>query len=188
MAKRKKQHKSKNSSIIFKAFFILGISLIAFSVYLKVDSYRSLSFASSVPAANVDLKTSNPTRIIIPSVNIDLPIEETLIHKNNWEIYENGASHLNTSANPGEGGNVIIYAHNTRDRFGSLEEVKKGEIIKLYSEDHKVYTYEVVNILVVNPTQVELLAPTKSELITIYTCIGFADLKRLVIQAEIRSL
>ncbi len=188
MAKRKNQHKSKKSSLLLKGLFILGTALISFSIFLKIDRYRSLSFANEIPVSNVSVKKTEPVRIMLPSIGVDLPIDETIIHKNTWEIYENGASHLSSSANPGEEGNIIIYAHNTKDRFGKLEEVKKGEIIKVYSEDNKAYTYEVTNILTVNPTQINVLLPTKEEMLTIYTCTGFADLKRLVLQAKIRSI
>jgi LPXTG-site transpeptidase (sortase) family protein len=182
MAKRKKQTKSK-SSYFFRSLFIAGILFMLFAVAVKVNAASNLSFDSTISPSEITKSESKPERIAIPSVGIDLTTHETKIINKDWEINKDGASHLETSANPAEGGNIIIYAHNTKDRFGNLQNIKKGEFIKIYTNDAKIYTYEVKNILVVDPTQAELLQPTKKEVLTIYTCTGFADLKRLVIQA-----
>lgn len=155
-----------------------------FAGAIKANANNNLYFNSDIPTQSVELTTESPSKITIESAQIELPVFQTLIKNRNWEINENGASHLDTSANPGEGGNIIIYAHNTKDRFGNLHNVKIGDIIKVSSKNNKTYIYEVKKINVVNPSDATLIMPGKREVLTIYTCTGFADLKRLVIQAE----
>lgn len=155
-----------------------------FAGAIKVNANNNLYFNSDIPTQTVELTTESPTKIIIESAQINLPIFQTNIINRNWEISKEGASHLDTSANPGEGGNIIIYAHNTKNRFGNLHDVKVGDVIKVSSKNDKTYTYEVKTINVVNPNDPTLIMPGKREVLTIYTCTGFADLKRLVIQAE----
>jgi len=183
MAKRKNLQVSKPVNPLFYVFFI-GIILMSCAFMLKVSTNNTLAFKNALPTKTVQVKTSAPIRINIHSMNIDLEVSETTITNNSWEISTSGASHLSTSANPGEKGNIVIYAHNTNDRFRNLSEVKIGDKITLYSKENKPYLYSVGKILIVDPSQIDLLMPTKKEILTIYTCTGFADTKRLVLQAE----
>src|SRR5689334_10320026 len=130
MAKRKKLYKSKKVSYL-SLLFSLGLILIVLSIAIKINELRGLAFAGNVPASIVSEKRSNPDEINIKDSGIDLNVKETYILNNSWGISSDGASHLNTSANPGENGNIIVYAHNTSDRFGSLKDVKTGSIITI---------------------------------------------------------
>lgn len=184
MAKRKNQYKSKSNSRLPLFIFFIGLVLILSALVIKINTIESLSFVGNIPSFSSQEKVSSVQKISIPDKGIALPIKETYIVNNSWGINPDGASHLITSANPGEKGNIIIYGHNTTDRFGSLKEVKTGSLIKLYTLDNKTHVYVVKKISVVNPTDITPLLPTKDEVLTIYTCTGFADLKRLVIQAQ----
>jgi sortase A len=182
MAKRKSHQKSKIYSPFLLLIFFLGISLMSFAFAVKINAKKDLSFKKDIPKAVTEIKKEQPAWIDIPSLNINLPVGQTEINNGSWGFYEKGASHLKASANPGENGNIIIYAHNTSDRFGNILSIKPGEIIEL-STASKTYDYKVISIKVVNPDQIELLLPTQHEVLTIYTCTGFADSKRFVIQA-----
>ena len=45
------------------------------------------------------------------------------------------------------------------------------------------YQYEVGEITEVSPNKTEVVAPTENEILTLYTCSGFSDSKRLIIVA-----
>ena len=183
MAKRKKLYKSKSTSRILPLIFLTGLFLILIAGLLKLNQMGSLSFVGNIPVSASLKNKSFPQRILITDSKIDLTVSEARIINKSWEISGTGASHLYTSAYPGEKGNIIIYGHNTLERFGKLTDVKKGSSISVYTKDGKVHVYKVENIIVVNPNQTKPLLPTNYEVLTIYTCTGFADLKRLVIQA-----
>ena len=55
-----------------------------------------------------------PTRLVIPSINVDTPV----VPGDDWEQLKKGAGHHLASANPGERGNCFISAHN--DIFGEI--------------------------------------------------------------------
>lgn len=188
MARKKVKKHKKPSKILnfYLPFFIiiLGLILILSSIAIKAHNATKLSFFKSIPTAQISLGETQPTRILIPSLKIDLSLSETVIENGVWEIYVNGASHLTTSAKPGDKGNIIIYAHNTNDRFGKITQLKNGDIISLVSLDGKKHTYKVIKTVTVNPDQIELLLPTKSETLTLYTCTGFFDSKRFVVVAK----
>ena len=46
------------------------------------------------------------------------------------------------------------------------------------------YSYEVVDIKEVYPNQTEVIEETDDETLTLYTCSGFADSKRLIVVAK----
>ncbi|OGM69990.1 hypothetical protein A2975_05285 [Candidatus Woesebacteria bacterium RIFCSPLOWO2_01_FULL_44_14] len=46
------------------------------------------------------------------------------------------------------------------------------------------YEYRVEEINEVYPNQTQVIAPTTDERLTLYTCSGFADTKRLIVVAK----
>lgn len=183
MAKRKNPYKSKKTPSSFLFIFLTGVILILLASTIKLSQLRSLSYAGNLPTVGVQTNEATPERITIKNADIDLVVGQTYIINKNWQIFDTGASHLITSANPGEKGNIIVYGHNTLDRFGRLSEVKRGDVISVNTNDGKTHTYKVTSIQTVSSNNVKPLSLTNHEVLTLYTCTGFADLKRLIIQA-----
>lgn len=178
----KKSLKKKQGISRAKLYFILGFTLLSLYGLWKINQMAKYSFAYTPPA--VVSKKGLPTFIAIKDNNIFLPIKETIIQNGVWEIADDGASHLATSARPGEHGTIIIYAHNLLAEFGSLPYVSLGEPIIISTADGKTYTYRAIKTEVVNPTDVEVLKSQKGETLILYTCYGFADLQRFIIIAK----
>ncbi len=130
------------------------------------------------------LRKPRPVKIAIQWFLIDVPIEEEVYREGQWTISETRASHLADSANPGEAGNIIIYGHNKREIMGNIRALKGSEIIHITTEDGKESRYHITHIQEVEPTQTKFLQPTTKETLTLYTCSGFLDKKRFVVQAE----
>jgi sortase A len=143
---------------------------------------RVLSFSSAPPAA-ITHTTDLPVEIIIPSLNIDLPIEPGTITKGIWQISSDSATFLLSSALPGTKGNTVIYGHNLKRIFGKLPYIDFGQKITIKTQDGNMYQYKVTDKFLVNPDRVDLVSPTNFEELTIYTCTGFMDSKREVIKA-----
>lgn len=162
-----------------------GLTLICSAQLINSHSQAKLSFSVTDQVVTPEVKERHniPTFISIPSVSIGLPVSQTSIINGIWEIDKNGVSHLSSSAYPGDNKGVIMYAHNTHDRFEKLHLVNIGDQIAVTTRDSKLYKYKVSSILVVSPNEVDVLM-TDSESLILYTCTGFADLKRLVVIAE----
>lgn len=170
---------------------LFGIALLGIIFSLKAyDSWqrRVLSFSEPPPLVEEQEKDPNklPQKIIIPSRNIDLPIEEAEILTGEWQISATGASHLVQSALPGEKGNVIIYGHNRNHLFGLLRWVEKGEEVLIKNKKEELFVYEIVETKVVSPDQIEVLLPTEEPTLTLYTCFGFLDSKRFVVIGKLK--
>jgi len=125
-----------------------------------------------------------PTWISIPAVDMELPIIETAISGNTWGIAENGISHLDISARPNEDGPIILYGHNTDNRFGPIRWLSKGQEITITNAQNRSRQYTITKTLDVSPSEVSVLLSQKGETLILYTCDGFADLQRFIVIAK----
>lgn len=127
--------------------------------------------------------SQQPLRIVIPSLSVDLPVVEAPVINGYWELSETSASHGVGSANPGDPGNTVIFAHAREELFGPLRSSKKENLVYILTKDHW-YRYRITNIQMVDPKATEVIQPTKDETLTLYTCSGFLDSKRLIVTAK----
>lgn len=167
---------------ILGLFFVLIGTLFIFVVPVPSGTDNS----SEEPIKMVDFKPtkkeSSPVRIVIPKRDIDLDVKFSKIVKGYWEISETNASHGEGSANPGENGNIVIFAHARAGLFGNLKDISKDEYIYVFTKE-KWFRYKVSEIKTVYPKQIQTVAPTDSEVLTLFTCSGFFDEKRLIVKA-----
>jgi sortase A len=138
--------------------------------------------------ANMPVPTSSPQqalRIQIPSIKVDAPI----VQGDGWEQLKKGvAQHLGTP-NPGETGNVVLSAHN--DIFGeifrNLDKLQPGDIVILYTNARQ-FTYVITGTQIVEPTRVEVMAPTPNASVTLISCYPYLiDNQRIVVSAVLQN-
>lgn len=123
-----------------------------------------------------------PIRIIIPSVNIDIKVKESKIVNGFWEVFPDSAGFGLGSSYPQDKGNQVIFAHARKGLFLPLNDVKIGQIVYVLTQE-KWYKYTINNIKEVLPTQTDVISFSDDSILTLYTCSGFADSKRLIITA-----
>lgn len=189
MSKRSKKIKDKKINkdaptllLLVGAFFML---ISAAHWYLK---YQSLSLDKQLleqysETKQIDTSGMIPNHIFIQWF-LDIPISTQLLENGNWTISDTEASYLSQSAKPGEKGNIIIYGHNKRSIMGNIRALKGNELITLTTKSGSVHQYKVEKLIEVNPDQTEYLEPTQEETLTLYTCSGFLDSKRFIVQAK----
>lgn len=151
-------------------------------VYAQTDPVSPPSQEEETVVAEEEPRTS-PNFVSIPSIGLALPVAAGVISENQWTLYDDRVSWLSTSAVPG-GGNVILYAHNRPHLFGGLHEVGVGDQIFLEREGWE-YLYEVVEVRKVTPDDVGAILSEQDQL-TLYTCDGTFDQRRLVVIAHPR--
>jgi len=176
--KRTKKFSKKLLPLLTFAFSILVI-LAGLVLRYRADPI----FQDYEPEKLVSEETSRPILISFPKESFSLSVLPTRIVEGNWELHDATANYLVSSRSPGTGGNVIIYGHNTKDVFGLLHRLKVSDPIIIKNNLDQEYSYAVSEITTVKPDQIEVLAPTDHEVLTLYTCTGFLDQKRLIIKA-----
>lgn len=135
---------------------------------------------SSSAAAKIAAEKILPTQIKIDNLNLSLEISPGIIKNNNWTLFEDKVSWLSTSGDLSHG-NIILYAHNRPHLFGTLVDLNIGDSIIIVGSG-KQQTYVVREKRKVVPEDVEAVISDKNEL-TLYTCNGSFDEKRLVVKA-----
>lgn len=137
-----------------------------------------------------DIPTPTPSpeqaiRIQIPAISVDAPV----VQGDGWEQLKKGVGQHIGSANPGEKNNVVLSAHN--DVFGEifreLDRLVPGDLVIIHTNQH-AYTYVVVDTKVVQPTAVEVMAPTTKATTTLISCYPYLkDNLRIVVIARLQT-
>jgi len=122
-------------------------------------------------------------RITIPKISIDLPVSSSKVINGYWEVFEDRAGWGEGSGYPGELGNQVIFAHARDGLFLPLKDVELGMQIYVLTKG-SWFDYEVKEVREVTPDQVEVITPTDDETLTLYTCSGYDDSKRLIVVAK----
>lgn len=138
--------------------------------------------------ASLSPHTSTVERLVIPSVGIDSKVIEVgwITERVNgadvavWEVAEYAVGQHRGSANPGEGGNIVLAGHvgGYGKVFADLFYVKPGDQVVISSAGRQ-FLYVVSARLVVDEEGVpaaqqarnaQLIAPTDQEVVTLVTC------------------
>ncbi len=138
--------------------------------------------------ASVPIPTPGPEqaiRIQIPSLNVDAPI----VQGDGWQQLKKGVGQHVGSVNPGQNGNMVLSAHN--DIFGEifrdLDQLEPGDQIVLFT-NQRSHTYIVTDNQVVEPTRVEVMAPTTQPTTTLISCYPYlVDDQRIVVTARLQG-
>jgi LPXTG-site transpeptidase (sortase) family protein len=183
--------KDKNKNI--SSNLSLGVSLMLLGLLLFIGRINTKETLSSsfqnepvtINDINLDSQEEGdePKRIIIPSVEIDLPVNKSKIIDGYWEVFENSAGWGEGSGFPDQLGNQVIFAHAKENLFLPLQSIKVDDKIYILTQENH-YSYQVKEIKEVYPNQTEVIASTEDETLTLYTCSGYSDSKRLIIVAK----
>ncbi|HEY4688552.1 MAG TPA: sortase [Anaerolineae bacterium] len=128
---------------------------------------------------------AQPVRIVIPALGVD----RAVVQGTDWESLKKGVGHYLGTANPGERGNLVLAAHNDvyGEIFRDLDRLKPGDEIIVYSVDQS-YRYVVTETRIVEPTAVEVMAPTSEPTATLISCYPYrVDNQRIVVLASLQS-
>lgn len=143
--------------------------------------------------------TASPT-IIIPKINIQIPVDFTLTSNKEAVIQDalsNGIVHYPSTVKPGQNGNAAFFGHSSRNIFTTgkyryafafvlLHQLTTGDVFYITYQG-KIYAYQVFTKEIVSPKQVSVLNDTKGKQATaiLVTCDppGF-NTNRLVVWGE----
>lgn len=139
-------------------------------------------------AASLPTPTPGPgqaIRIRIPAIGVDAPV----VQGDGWEQLKKGVGQTLGTGTPGKPGNVVLTAHN--DIFGEifrdLDQLKPGDEIILYTANRE-YVYVVTGSEVVEPTRVDVMAPTSDATVTLISCYPYlVDTQRIVVVGKLQT-
>lgn len=181
MVKRAKRQKRANN-IFAKLLIALGlfIFLLGFSTHTQLFYKQIFSFKEK---PQIEVSFQAPIRLTIPSLKLDVGVEMGGIADKEWILSDENALYLPSSGKLGEGFNTIIYAHNKPALFGRLSEVKQDDIIVIKDRTGKEYRYKVYKREKIRASEVNKLYSKDQNIITLFTCDGWADQYRFLVRA-----
>lgn len=124
-------------------------------------------------------------RIQIPAIGVDAPV----VQGDSWEQLKKGVGQQIGTPDPGANGNIVLSGHN--DVFGEvfryLDRLNPGDRVILFSS-RRQYTYVITGTVMVEPTAVEVMAPTPDAQVTLISCHPYlVDTHRIVVSAVLQS-
>lgn len=168
------------TSVITKVLVALALVSWLGGGYLLWQRHRPLP----APAAVLRPENSGlPIGIAFPRLGLNLPVYPAKLTGQTWEYSDRGVSFWTDSALPGKRGNSVLYGHNWPNILGRLDEVAVGDAIEISLASGERIRFRVRDKRVVGARQNEILDQTDGAQLTVYTCVGFADRKRLVVVA-----
>ena len=188
---------------------VAGVAVVLLVLFLQ---YNRLIFApimayispGNAPASSIEAIDPTVTqtisadpRLIIPKLNIDVPIRFDVPLDDVMSAMNDGVAHYRiagASAFPGEIGNFVITGHSAGDIYSSnpykyifsgLERLDDGDLIYVNYNSTR-YTYRVIKKEVIDPVNVEaLVIETNKPLITLVTCTPLGTSRyRLLVTGE----
>ena len=171
------------------AFFFASLFIFLIFIFFakKIDATISLINKMSVKEVN---RTTE-------KINIDSGSKRLSSYPTYGEIFatieiKKNIGHYAGSYFPGEGGSIVLAAHNSQAHFGKLPDLKIGSKI-IIKTSYGTYTYKVTTGQIIKATDLEKNMDIKDdkETLLMYTCYpvsiyGFKD-KRYVITASLEG-
>ncbi len=179
---------------------VLSVIVVALSLYIVAlplvpnvtyEINKLTNIKPSLVRANTPGEPSKPVEefpsentLVIPSINL----QKTIFDGDSIRTLEQGVWRRPATSDPTRGSNTVLvghrYGYNGNGVFYHLDKVNKGDNIVLYWQGKK-RTYTVTTVKVVEPDDAQVEAPTKSPILTLYTCTPmWSFTNRLVIVAE----
>jgi sortase A len=132
--------------------------------------------------ANSSLPERPATRLVIPAMELDVPVIVSPIVNQTWKVDDLGkdfVGHLEGTASPGDPSNVVLAGHvtiapNVYGPFAGLGKLKAGDSIILYT-DNQSYTYIVDYRQLVERTDIHVAYPSDTARVTLITCSNWSD-------------
>ncbi len=187
----------KRITLIRGLLLIVGVSCLALYSYAFLERIGSQAYAAwtfdhnSKHPSPLPLKATHAGplpghsivgRIWIPKLHLSAMVREG----DDAKTLRQSVGHIPATVLPGQPGNVGVAAH--RDTFfRRLGDLQTGDSIAFSTMDGE-FTYEVESLRVVAPEDVEVLASSQENVLTMVTCYPFFYIgnapKRFIVRAK----
>ncbi len=178
----------KKHYLTFKWKKVFGRVLISFGVFTILITIFLTQMAYISPNKQTVVLNKTAITTIFPSSitfnNTTYKIEKGTFKYGLWPLSDSNPVYLETSGNPDQPGNIIIYGHNTPKIFGTLSLLKEGSEVTLTTNHSISLIYKIDTIKKVFPQEVDILQQGSEERLTLFTCTGLFDSMRLVVSGK----
>jgi len=119
--------------------------------------------------------SGKPVHIQIPKLGIELQILDGVYNQqdNSWTLSDR-LPHFALPSVPAnnQAGSTLIYGHNNKYVFGSLNKLSVGDIAYVQTDNGHIFSYVYQTVQKVGPTDTSILAYQGPPILTLQTCTG----------------
>jgi hypothetical protein len=142
---------------------------------------RELSPRASALPAPPQARASAPTRLVIDAIGLDYrTVGVGMDASGELVVPDHDVGWYTASAAPGQGDNVVFWAHVLRFTnapripapFARLKELPIGARVTVYDDQGVAHAYKVTHQIQATPDQVEYILPMGHERVTMVSCYG----------------
>ncbi|NNJ10719.1 sortase [Chloroflexales bacterium ZM16-3] len=128
-----------------------------------------------------------PQRLVMPTIGVDTPVKEVFVIDGAWQVADYAAGYHHGTTLPGNTGNTVLSGHAglRGGVFRDLGDLRPGDDVMIETGGWS-YTYRVRANKAVWPTQIEVMNPTQTPVLTLITCTNW-DTQRLIVVADLIS-
>lgn len=180
-------------------FLFLQYNRLIFAPIMAYVSPNTEDVSTSIEAVDptITQAVSPEPRLIIPKLNIDVPVAFNISTNDVMEAMNHGVAQFmipGANAMPGQIGNLVLSGHSAGDIYSSnpykfifsgLERLEAGDLMYINYESVR-YTYQMTKSEVVEPSNVAaLIYETHKPMLTLITCTPLGTSRyRLLITGE----
>ncbi|MCU0667047.1 MAG: sortase [Patescibacteria group bacterium] len=172
--------------VMFLMVYFLAIP--APATALDTDQFISQAVVKQSEDIRPKAKIGNPTRLIIPRLGINLPIQEGKFDEatQSWTLTSNAVHYAVITSKPNDlSGNTLIYGHNTVQVLFPTMLLQPGDELLIESQEGYIYSYAYVADSNVKPSDTSILTTISSKpILTLLTCNGLFNENRRLMNFE----
>lgn len=187
--------------LVWGLTIISGLLVVGLAAYLVVRPSKTFMHSLPLFASNKE-KVSNSFSysefdLLIPSIDVFAPVVADVDgynQKQYRDALKKGVAHFNSTAKPGEDGNVFIFGHSTdwqlvegnyQTVFKNLPDLKKDQDIILQYKQKRYY-YKVLYNKITAYDDMTWIGQNDKDVVTLMTCypIGSNE-KRMIVRGKL---
>jgi len=186
---------------VVRFFILAGAANLAVGLMLLVINmpllWPSIVTARTVPlvmthaAPLIAIKQGTPVRIVIPSLNIDLPVGVGTYDPNDgtWNVDDSKAYYADMSVPVNDhNGTTLIYGHAQTPVFASLPNIQPGSEAIVTTDTGYIFHYRYQSMREVVPSDTSIFTVSGPPTLTLQTCMGDWDMYRGLFSFTLESV
>lgn len=194
-----KKRRSPNDRMVYGAIALMNLFVAGMFITIL---YPKPAPVISEPVATVVRKKMTepalakiniglPTRVVVPSVGIDLPVKMGTYDPSTqeWTVDTQSAFYADRSVPINDNnGSTLIYGHAQYGLFSRLPEITDGATAEIYTDTGKVFSYTFQSSRQVTPDDTSIFTTAGAPILTLQTCSGPFDTYRTLVSFNLSGV
>lgn len=158
---------------------------------LRVAPIATITPKRLSSSAFVGIQLGIPTRVVVDSVGIDLPVQigSYDISSQTWTLDTQSAFYADRSVPTNDSnGSTLIYGHARFGLFARLPEISEGATAKVYTDSGKVFAYTFASTRQVKPDDTSVFLTSGAPMLALQTCSGPFDVYRTLVSFNLSGV